>query len=178
MQGAPSCARLVNRVLTYTGFCFASNMLGINQIFNTKVISKEFESYRRKNITKTWYEEGPLFNDDIDEPGWSLEGGYKDASVIFPRRAEEGFFLSFGLVLDENDLKNLCFFRFKSFLAYLHLPNEMPTIFHDDYFVRIEDLKTIKVETKLITADSSLRSYKPEIRNCYFEGCYLNFIHF
>jgi amiloride-sensitive sodium channel len=168
------CEKVMTRVITYKGICYSFNMFGINQIFNSKIISKDFESYRRKNITKSLDPKDPLsnvkFDDDQDAPEWSLEGGYKSDSASFPLRARFSFYKTFYFVIDQEDFPNFCFFRSKSYLFYLHLPNEILTPFHAINHLKIDNTQINYLSATLKTTDESLRSYTPEQRRCYFEG--------
>lgn len=168
------CEKMLNPVITNQGLCYTTNMLGFNSIFNSKIISKDFEIYKRKKITKSWNESDSLykvtFNDDLDEDEWSLKDGYKNISATFPIKMSDTGRFVFYFVIDQADHTNLCFFRAKSFSIFFHLPNEVPNLFIDENYVKIESTKNFMINAKKITADESLRSYKPDQRRCYFEG--------
>lgn len=153
-----NCDDILNRVITDFGYCFSVNMLDMESIFTTE-ISDDFKSYEARGSN--------IFNrQQID---WSLVGGYKDSVVQFPIRAIKRNQLQFTMAMEKEDLKNLCITRTRSFGIIFHLPNEMPTVFHPEDYVEMDQFKTLQLNAKMYSADESLKKYSPTQRRCFFE---------
>ncbi|KAG5676491.1 hypothetical protein PVAND_006322 [Polypedilum vanderplanki] len=168
------CEKILNRVLTNNGYCYTLNMQGYHTIFNNE-ISKHFESYRRKTISKSFDKEQKLynetFNDEKDKEIWTLDKGYTtNDDDVFPIRAIKINQLSVYMKLTEKDATNLCLSQGKGYKIIFHLPNEIPTPFHDEYFIPFNFERMMTLTAKSIRPDPELKKYSPSARRCYFEG--------
>lgn len=154
----------MSRVMTNYGFCYSLNL--IENVFNKKIISKEFDEFRvAKDIESEIFDK--VF---VDEPQWSLSDGYSSESSDYPLRASVKNHLGFMMILNNNDESNICREFTKTYTLFIHKPNEIPTTFHDENFVKFEGTKNIYITAKYFTADESLKGYSPTQRRCYFEG--------
>ncbi|KAG5666157.1 hypothetical protein PVAND_017708 [Polypedilum vanderplanki] len=170
---AADCNNIFNKVLTDNGFCHSANMQGYNTIFNKNVLSKDFDSYKRKNISSSWLHKTRQVNDDNETIYWTLDSGYiddSDDSNVIPKRANKQNFFNNYLFINHIDKENYCPQLGKIFKIFFHLPNEMPTIFNREYSIEIGHQKLMFLNAKLYTSDESLKGYTPKQRQCYFEG--------
>jgi len=172
IEGFFDCKNMMVRSLTDYGYCFSFNMLGYHSIFNDG-ISKDFDGYKRKNVTKFWDYLSPVkFHDDENKPelsNWTLEGGYStNLDAVQPLRAIRSQFFMTELKMDEN--MTFCNSRGRTIYVILHLPNEVPTIIQE---VHIHDLKTfnlIKINAEVKQHDETLKNFDLTERGCLFEG--------
>ncbi|XP_070500712.1 pickpocket protein 28-like [Chironomus tepperi] len=171
IEGADRCEQLFIRSMTDDGYCFTFNMLGYHSVFNPN-ISKYFDSYKRKDIPKAWNYEAKQFHDDENSPEpplWTLQDGYlTNESLTQPLRANRAK-LSLLTVIKDVDIPNLCEARRQGYKVILHLPNEIPTIFHSETYFQLKNLKTMSISAEVIEKDESLRRLTPDQRGCYFE---------
>lgn len=72
--------------------------------------------------------------------------------------------------VNKSDLNDLCFTLYDSFKFILHLPNEIPTLFHDSDHIDFDHGAAIKITAKMTSSEKFLKKYSPEKRKCYFEG--------
>jgi amiloride-sensitive sodium channel len=88
--------------------------------------------------------------------------------MTFPARAVRQ---SLGLLparINNSELSNYC--QFKQSRIFFHLPNEIPTPFHEAHPVEYHRLKEYRIEVESKTTDEALRGFSPHQRDCYFEG--------
>jgi amiloride-sensitive sodium channel len=169
------CFRVFNRVLTSKGMCYSHNMQGFGTLFNADVISKDFHSYKRENIDRSPSLDHKYSNETIDDNSevarWSLEKGFSVDHELdeVPVSAERNHHIHVLATLDYNNSFNLCRGQ-KSFGYWLHLPNEIPTPFHHEHQISVNEMQAIVLTARMYKADDSLRSHSPETRGCYFEG--------
>lgn len=124
-------------------------------IFNEENTHSDFEKYFKGNDKNVARE-------------WTLERGYFNNNSSFPRRAKRSTLKSLNIKLNQGDAENFCFDKF--FKIIPHLPNEIPTEFHNTRFnLNYMEGIDIEVQAKSIRADESLRKVPIEKRNCYFE---------
>lgn len=174
IEGAENCTELFIRPLTDDGYCFTFNMLGYHSVFNGN-ISKYFDSYKRKWIPKTWkFDENRRdrkFHDDenVPEPPlWTLQDGYlTNESSTQPLRAKRAK-LNLLTAIKDVDIPNLCEARRHGYKVILHLPNEIPTIFHSETYFQLKSLKAMAISAEVIKYDETLRRLSPDQRGCYF----------
>jgi amiloride-sensitive sodium channel len=72
--------------------------------------------------------------------------------------------------LTERESTNLCLSQGKGYKIIFHLPNEIPTPFHDEYFIAFNYERMMTLTARSIKADPELKKYSPSARRCYFEG--------
>jgi amiloride-sensitive sodium channel len=169
------CENILNRILTDQGFCFSANMQGYFTIFNRNVVSKDFDSYKRKTINSRWLsnEEEFAVNDDNETIHWTLDDGYSftgDDAAIIPKRASKQNFLHFYAFISKSDARNYCPQFGQVHNVIFHMPNEIPTIFHQEYSIGISHQKTMFLTAESFRSDDSLRRFTPKQRQCYFEN--------
>ncbi|KAG5676566.1 hypothetical protein PVAND_006390 [Polypedilum vanderplanki] len=168
-----SCNHIFNKILTDFGFCHSANMQGYNTIFNENILSKDFDSYKRKNISSTWIHDQPILNDDNETIYWTLDSGYIESSDdldFIPKRASKQNYFHSYLFVNNTDSENFCPQFGQVFKVIFHLPNEIPTIFHKEYTIEIGHQEIMYLTAKTYTSDESLRKFSPDQRRCYFEG--------
>lgn len=151
------CTKLLRRVLTNLGMCYTFNMQSFDTIFNEDVISSDFiNSYK----------------DGAENEQWTLESGYASPTFNYkvPYRAIP--FQSFQLYfyLNNNDMGDLCYLLKSSFKIIFHLPNEIPTFFHDADFVPLNTEAVIKFSATAYSSNYQLKKFPLSQRRCYFEG--------
>lgn len=142
-----SCTKKFTKVLTESGVCFTFNMQSFETIFNKDIIHEDFR-YDSENK---------------EIPSWTVEKGYENNSIKFPKRAQDEAFEYFNI--QERNNSSIDFY-----FVSVHKPNEIPTkysitdTFEDDqyyaYDILIESVRT----------NQELRRYSPDLRRCYFEG--------
>jgi amiloride-sensitive sodium channel len=167
------CAELMTRVVTDAGICFAYNMQGYHSIFNGRAMSSDFDLYKRSGVRNVLVDGSHAFDDEHDEElQWSLGNGYvrHDDENAFPYRIVSDSSVEFVLRLSRNESSNFCPRLRNSYKVIFHVPNEMPTKFHDYIYVSTGMQFFISMEAKFHSHDASLRSYSPVMRRCYFDG--------
>jgi acid-sensing ion channel, other len=132
-------------------------------------------SYKRDKTASFYNFDRQQYNYTQDDNNktvkWTLSEGYLTTdSLVFPVRAVKENRVSFYLKLLESDFSGSCPKIGVGFKLFLHLPNEIMTPFHQEQFVYWNQEKTIILKAKVYTASKLLKKYKPQKRNCYFEG--------
>jgi amiloride-sensitive sodium channel len=87
-----------------------------------------------------------------------------------PIRAKKNIIMGFHLLLDPINVENVCVYRGKTFMFFLHPPNEIVTPFHDDGSVEYGLSKRVTMIVSGYYTDESLRNFPPLSRGCYFDG--------
>lgn len=72
--------------------------------------------------------------------------------------------------MSELDATNLCLTIGKGYKIIFHNPNEIPTPFHDEYFISFDYERMFTLTAKSFRNDPEMRKYAPESRRCYFAG--------
>lgn len=111
------------------------------------------------------------FNDKIHkDEHWTLENGFKSSIEEVPYRAIPTFDLKIVTKLNFSDTFDMCMTRREGYKIIYHMPNEIPTIFHDYDFFDF-GLKSINIVTaQRFKTDASLRKYSIDSRRCFFEN--------
>ncbi|XP_070504703.1 pickpocket protein 28-like [Chironomus tepperi] len=173
------CEKMLNRVLTNNGYCYTLNMQSYQTIFNENVISGDFDSFKREKIAKSFDKENQLYNESFNDADgnltdanqWSLDTGYTtNDDNVFPIRAIKINQLTVYMKLTESDSTNLCLSQGKGYKIIFHLPNEIPTPFHDEYFISFDYERMMTLTAKSFRNDPEMKKYAPESRRCYFDG--------
>lgn len=170
------CTNIFNRILTDRGFCYSFNMQGFNTIFNEKLISKDFNMFKRLNITKSLdalnKHSNEIIQDENETLKWSLDQRYAENhdSDSVPVKASKGKVVKFNAILKEVDATNVCTVFGNVFSLFIHLPNEIMLPLHREYYAEFRKMKDIILTAKSYTADESMRKFTPRARGCYFEG--------
>lgn len=172
IEGFFECKNMIIRSLTDYGYCFSFNMLGYHSIFN-EGISKDFDGYKRKNVTKFWDYLSPVkFHDDENKPehsNWTLEGGYStNLESVQPLRATRSQFFMTELRNDKN--MTFCNSRGRTIYVILHLPNEVPTTIQEVHIYDLRTFNIININAEVKQHDKTLKNFDLTERGCFFEG--------
>ncbi|XP_070505632.1 pickpocket protein 28-like [Chironomus tepperi] len=156
------CNRMFTRILTERGFCFTTNMQNIDTIVKYKMLSKDLQKYME-------YPRSNLINKNHTQFHWTLDNGYADSSTkeIVPYRLTKANVHIARTFSNLEDAINVC--NFRTILVKIHLPNEIPTLFHGGFQIEQTHEKRFKLRAKATKAHPSLRGYSPSTRLCYFE---------
>lgn len=151
------CNSLLTRALNDHGMCYSFNMQSFKSIFNEVEISSDFHSFKN--------------NEEKEEIQWSLDKGYNnDKSDVRPFRSLLGVNFGFYMAINDTDMHDLCDSLKRNFRLVYHMPNEMGTFWHENYYFRINSEHSVLMTAKKYTSDSRLRKYSVQKRQCYYEG--------
>jgi amiloride-sensitive sodium channel len=141
------------------GLCFTYNIQNYDQIFNQKILSGDFDVYKVNDINLTNIQ-------------WTLEDGYFNViDYVYPVRAEKKNSFNFHSMFYAGDYNyEYCKNVGEGYKAIFHMPNEMPTPFHDYQFVPVRNIKNVFITGKSYKMDKRLQKFPPDTRGCYFEG--------
>ncbi|CAG9808682.1 unnamed protein product [Chironomus riparius] len=155
------CNLIIKRILTDRGFCFTTNFQRFNTIFKNEVLSEDFKIYMKRPPSEALNKLG-------DDVHWTLDGGYKNVSSNFvtPLRLVKENDHTFIMFSKLEDMYNICFQ--KNIHIRIHMPNEIPTLFHRGFLQEYTHAQRVLITAKVIKAHPSLRSYSPHARRCYF----------
>jgi amiloride-sensitive sodium channel len=156
------CDRMVRPALTEHGICHTFNMQQYGAVFNEGSLSEDFEIFRS--------EAGPsLTTNSSDQDQWTLENGYKNQNdEIYPIRANKRNTVAFEKINEK--IRKYCAAMGEGCKLTVHLPNEIPTIFHKPLYVDMMVSKHFEISAKILKTSSVMHGYRPEVRRCYFEG--------
>ncbi|KAG5672929.1 hypothetical protein PVAND_003017 [Polypedilum vanderplanki] len=156
------CLKILFRTLTDFGLCYTFNMQNYEYIFREGKISESsfiYNSYLNKSSKNNF--------SNI----WSLNKGYDSDLNLFapPLRAkkEHGFDVRTDIACIKTEY---CEATGRTFKYIIHLPNEIPTLFHDTHYVEINKMAYFEVKVKINKINPNIFNYPPEIRQCYIEG--------
>jgi amiloride-sensitive sodium channel len=133
-----------------------------HELFNEDAISSDFDIFKKTNHIGAHL-----------GTHWSLFRSYeieKNQTLFFPVRALKGNIITLYAYLNETDSANVCQGTGKVFPIILHMPNETPTPFHEEIYLKYHRRKTITVVVKTYKSTEDLRKFSPEKRACYFEN--------
>ncbi|KAL7040442.1 hypothetical protein ACKWTF_000394 [Chironomus riparius] len=151
-----NCEDVLKLILTHDGFCYTHNMIDFYEIFNEDVISSDFDSYK-------------LESSSYIPNQWTLNRGYQTPEGIFPDRAAYGN--SFKLLMSINESNtDLCKERREGFKVTYHLPNEIPTVFHDHDYIGFQRKLIVEIKPQVYSMDPTLQKFSVDKRKCYFDG--------
>lgn len=169
-----NCTEILNRIITEYGICYAFNMQGYHSIFNDGVQSEDFNLFKRQTIRNAMNENSKYFSDDKrgrEDVEWTLHNGYtSDNDDAFPMRVISENSVKFILKIPKSETNNFCPLLHNSYKVIFHMPNEIPTKFHDYVYSTIGSQFFISMTAKHYMTDESLRKYSPEMRGCYIDG--------
>lgn len=118
--------------------------------------------------------DGVWENEFTDDSTWSLRGGYTtNKSETYPRRVlGSGTRASLIVVLrlDEIDEDHTCRGPVQGFKFLLHSPNEVPRVSKNYFSIPLRQEVIVGVKVNMMTTSPNLKSYDPEIRQCFFDG--------
>lgn len=171
------CQRVLSKTLTDYGICHAVNLQGYNELFNSFTLSEDFDIFKLKSIAKFPDHRSKLYNIDVDdsnEINWTLENGYNlTLDEILPIRALKnnklGVEFCYTVENARNPAMNFCPYQGNGYKIIFHMPNEIPTVFHQNQFVEFGHEKFFTINAKVKRASLELKKFSPEKRKCYFE---------
>ena len=144
------CKHMFRRILTDRGFCFTTNMQNIDTIVNFKEMSKDLQKYYEfPRSNKKNRNESDIF--------WTLDKGYNDSLTkgVIPYRLTKANVHIARTFSTAQDAINVC--NLRTILVKIHMPNEIPTIFHGGFQVEQTHEKRLKLRAKATKAHQSLR---------------------
>jgi amiloride-sensitive sodium channel len=143
-----------HEILTDRGICWSVNLQPFHEVFNSNQTSSDF-----------------AYEADVNETVWSLDRGFfKNSTGKIPFKANKKNSFGALMMLEDSVADNVCMKHGKSFTYILHLPNEIPTIFHDQHSLPYGTQKMVTLTAVSYKTDDELRGYPPETRGCYFEN--------
>lgn len=147
-------------------------MQGYNSIFNNGTLSSDFDLYIRKgikNITDSSLSQ--TFDDRNEVVQWKLEKGYLSISRDFPYRIKKGVNdnIKLYLNLETQQLVNLCEGLRYSYKMIVHMPNEMPTKYHEYTYLGLQNSHIVSLTATSTVHEKAFAGYLPFNRNCYFQ---------
>lgn len=168
------CSKMMNKILTDTGICYSFNMQGHKAIFNYG-ISSDFDSYKRtkisKALNKSSKEYDEFYNDKDTIEHWTLENGYSSPQFNqIPYRATRHNNYQFYMTIKESDNYDLCYVLKGSYKIIIHLPNEIPTFFHEHEFLQFNNEGVFSLKATAYKSNANLAKYPLEKRGCYFKN--------
>lgn len=102
---------------------------------------------------------------------WTLEKGYNSkVTTQIPYRCSRAQSYQFIMKINNEELNDLCHTLKSSFIIIFHLPNEIPTRFHQAESIRFDRELILKLSAKTSKANRELKRLKPEYRGCFFRG--------
>ncbi|KAG5671928.1 hypothetical protein PVAND_002096 [Polypedilum vanderplanki] len=163
VHGVPiDCTKIFTRVLTDFGLCFTFNMQA-NEIIYNSIASDSFKA----RTPETWNKSNKTNKRAVWTLDKSFPKDFKDDQI--PYRAVKKNRLSILLNLKQENAENFCPTMGKVFTTILHLPNEVPTIFHDQYFTQYNYGRRFLLSAISYKANNDIRKYSPKARGCYFD---------
>lgn len=166
-----NCSEMFNRIITDDGICYSYNMQGYNTIFNKNSVDRDFELFIRMGIRNVAKDHSMYFDDNNEDVEWTLQQGYNsNEDIVFPFRIISENSIEFILMHPKSETNNYCPSMRNSYKIIFHMPNEVPTKFHDYIYSAMGTQFLISMTAKYFTTDSTMRKYKPEIRGCFFEN--------
>lgn len=155
------------------GICYSYNMQGYNSIFNNGTLSSDFDLYIRKGIKNVTDVNLSQTFDDRNEPiQWTLEDGYLTTFREFPYRIKKGINdkMKLNMNFDMSQIFNLCENLRHSYMMILHMPNEMPTKYHEYTYLGLHSNHIISLTASSIAYDQAFHGYSSSNRDCYFQN--------
>lgn len=129
-------------------------MHNLSEILNEDVIHEDFVNYFNSSF--------PHYRD------WSLEKGYTN------KNENKDFYpFNIGRVVEEYlfDLtKEMKKYSCGPFSIIIHLPCEIPTMFHKTIPVEYGNEMSIFMAAKSQRMDDAMRDFSPDVRKCFFQG--------
>ncbi|CAG9799051.1 unnamed protein product [Chironomus riparius] len=166
-----NCNEMFNRIITDNGICYSFNMQGFNTLFNKNSIHNDFDLFFRKSIKNIVKDHSINFDDDYEDVEWTLQRGFvSNDDNLFPLRISSGNSIEFILMHSTVETNNYCPALRNSYKIIFHMPNEIPTKFHDYIYASMNTQFLFSMTAKHFMTDSSLKKYHPEIRRCYYEN--------
>lgn len=175
----PKCSKLLFRVYTEAGLCYTYNSLRLNDILTDEYVG---HSTRFRLVFKIFtiflFRVAPELKNSFmvqNSSKWSLERGYDDrnGTETYPLRGFHSRNLRGTLIYTQilnRDIDYLCSSSFDGYLIALHLPNEMPSIRTNVFYLSAKQSGRFWVTPNLIATSPELHEYDPHLRQCYFDS--------
>lgn len=113
--------------------------------------------------------------DNPNASNWNVEGGYRsnlNENDVYPYRVfGSGAYCSMKIIanITVDDSFRLCCESI-GFIIALHMPDELVDINKNYIFIPPNQYSAISIQPKVTTTSSSLRSYAPQVRGCFFRS--------
>ncbi|XP_073955030.1 pickpocket protein 28-like isoform X2 [Choristoneura fumiferana] len=164
-----NCVELFKPVLTLEGVCYTMNSLAANEILRNDSIQSDYSYMRTSQQSVGWSHSGGYSHlntsDDVyPRPGRRTVFTFQNVWIILRQERE-----SVVRAYDSND---------HGFKVYLHHPADLPqsSVFY--YAAPSEKSISLGLKLNIVNTSSSLRSYSPDTRRCFFPGeRYLRYFH-
>lgn len=107
---------------------------------------------------------------------WNMEDGYdiESTEIGYPIRVykvKQSVALAIFLQISGNDIEYSCRGLVPGFKILLHMPGEVPpTTTRHSFRVPLSEEALIAIKPTLITTSNNLRSYDPNLRQCFFSS--------
>ena len=152
------CQKFFSEVLTDDGLCYTFNMLN-NEDLLTENVDESMKTP----------------NHNISSTNWTLQDGYKtfDTFHAYPQRILGSGIqaaLSVYLIGNTTDFEYRCRGFSQGFKIAFHSPNEVPRFSKQFNRIAFNREVLINLEPEVVITSDVLKSYKPQIRKCYFDG--------
>ncbi|KAK5641662.1 hypothetical protein RI129_010209 [Pyrocoelia pectoralis] len=152
--------KIFTPVLTSGGICYTYNMLDWGDIYTDVTDLVYFERLGIGHQTRSQ---------------WNPEDGYDGGEnvQIYPRRTSAtGTYGGMEVVLQSivRDANYNCGDSKKGHKIIIHHPGEMPRFHQHYYWLPMDRLISVSIKPNMITTHNDLKGYKPEDRQCYFQG--------
>lgn len=116
-----------------------------------------------------------IVTDNPKTSHWSLENGYEIEATErgYPIRVfnvKHSVALTIFLQLFGNDVEYRCRGLVPGFKVFLHTPGEVPPATRHSFRVPLSEEALIAIKPTIVTTSSKLRSYDPNLRQCFFSS--------
>ncbi|XP_047022622.1 pickpocket protein 28-like [Helicoverpa zea] len=154
------CRELFSKVLTASGVCFTMNVLAAEEILHLEKLQQDF-SY---------------LSSTRPSQNWSIERGYLsgfDSQEVYPIRGlasdtRATVTIKFQQRLDDHD--GLCHGPSPGFQVHVQHPAEWPQTSLYTQTLNVNEQAVLALSFSIMNTSEALRSYRPELRQCYFPG--------
>ncbi|CAH1127819.1 unnamed protein product [Ceutorhynchus assimilis] len=160
MNKFQDCDDMFSLILTDEGLCATFNMIDKSEIYSSDVFLPEI----------------PFpFNSPPTNITWSLDKGYGTYENIntYPRRALfSGAKNSLSIFFQEfkANADSTCKMSLQGFKVILHTPTRVPRPSQQYIRLPLNEVVVAAVQPVMITTSKTVKSFKAEIRECYFES--------
>jgi amiloride-sensitive sodium channel len=166
-KSGENCDELFTRTLTDAGICKTFNMLSYHEMFNSEGLSDDFSIY--KNADGDLKMEETVYK----RVKWTLTDGYKTSrNHVLPMRSyidSIGGNLLANVSITKHNIMHYCDSLGFGYRFIFHLPNEIPTFFHQFNFIDLYYSKRFTISAKSHRMSQELRKFSANVRECYFE---------
>jgi acid-sensing ion channel, other len=145
------CRRLLFPVLTEEGICYTYNRLNAHELLKPIAVNPKFPDHSKSS------------------KGWTMDEGYQNLSISYPYRSFSAYYklaMTFLMTLSHSSDPSCS--KNHGFKVVLHSPGELPSFANGFISLPAEKSLTVVIKPQVIRTSDVLRTYDPEIRQCYF----------